>query len=308
MLRYIFFPFLIHAHTYAYLLSQLQECHDIFQVEKGFDTDKPLGQVKSRGIAVSESRIVITDQHLVKVFKRQRPNELLFKIVGPFDTPRGVAMDEDEDIYVADSNNNRIVKFHRDGQYLMQRGKDDAFGSTKVYLRQPFGLYIRDKSLYVCDSGNSWIQIFDLKLNLLYRLGGQHAFPCFLYQPVGIVYNPDDQKFYVVDTGKNVITIINIEENCYHVSRMQNMVLSDQQTEQEFHKMRGITVYNNHIIVTRVHRDSVVCLSVKGQMKGEQDIKYPTALTVHEGTVYVCSGSSAIDTIKCYQFEELCKK
>lgn len=265
--------------------------------------------MKSRGIAVSESRIIFTDQNLVKVCKRQEPNELLFKILGPFDTPRGVAMDEHEYIYVADSNNDRIVKFHRDGRYLMQRGKDDTFGSTKVRLRKPYGLHIKDKSLYVCDLGNSWIQIFDLKLNLLYRLGEQHALQGFLHQPAGIVYNPVDQNFYVVDTGKNVITIIHIEENCCYVSRIQNMVSSDQQTEQVFQRMRGITVYNNHIIVTQVDHDSVVCLSVTGQMKGEQDIKYPTALTVHEGTVYVCSCSTAVDTIKCYQFEELiCKK
>ena len=251
-------------------------------------------------------------RHLVKVFKRQKPNELLFKIVGPFDTLRGVAMDDDGCIYVADSENNRIVKFGHDGQYLMQRGKDDTFGSTYVNLRKPYGLYIREKSLYVCDCGNSWIQIFDLELNLLHRLGGQHADPCFLYEPVGIVFNPADQKFYVVDTGKNVITNISFEENCYHVSKLRNMVSSDQQTEQEFqefHKMRGITVYNNHIIVTQVDRDYVMCLTVEGQMKGKQDIEYPTDLTVHEGTVYVCSGSAKVDTIECYQFAELiCEK
>lgn len=297
--------------------SLLQERSKAFQVEGGSVTDKALECMKSRGIAVSGTRVVITDQempssdstrHVVKVFKRQKPTEMLFKIVGPFDTPRGVAMDEDEYIYVADSGNNRIVKFHCEGEYLMQRGKDDTFGNTLVDLRQPYGLHIQDKFLYVCDFGNSWIQIFDLNLNLLYRLGGQKADPRFLFEPVGIVYNPDDQKFYVVDTCNNVITIISIEENYSHVSVIQNMVLLDQQTEQKFHKMRGIAVCKNHIIVSQVAHNSVLCLNVEGEMKGQQDIEYPTDLTVYEDTVYVCSGSEEVDSVKCYPFEELCKK
>ena len=290
-------------------LFKLQKCTPPFKVEKGSATDKPLNCNQSKGIAVSESKVVITAEEkqmdgsilfLVKVFKRQMPNELLFKIFGAFKTPRGVALDQDECIYVADSGNNRIVKFEPNGKYLKLRGKDDAFGNEDVKLRQPYGLYIKDKSLYVCDSGNSWIQIFDLDLNLLCRLGGQHADPRFLFEPVGIVYNPADQKFYVVDTGRNVITKISIKEDCCEVSRIQRMVLSDQLTEEDFHKLRGITVCNDYLLVTQVDQHFVLCLTVEGKFISKRDIKYPTDLAVYNDTVYACSCSDEVDAIQVF--------
>lgn len=255
---------------------------------------------------MSESYIVITDEelqtnnatkYLVRVFNRLPPNELLFNIVGPFNTPRGVAIGEDGCIYIADSHNHRIVKFNKEGEYQDQRRQGDEFGSEKVALRKPHGLQIEGGLLYVCDSDNSWIQVFDLELNLRFRVGGQSAKPRFLYYPVGIVYNPAGKYFYVVDTGNNFITRISFEREFCFVSKIIT-------TERRLHKMRGIALCNGYIIVTQVTHDFIVCLTLDGEMKGEKDIKYPIDVAAYDETVYVCSGSDDVDTIQHFSLNE----
>ena len=41
---------------------------------------------------------------------------------GQFEFPMGIAMDSSDNIYVADSDNNRVEKFDRNGNYLTQWG------------------------------------------------------------------------------------------------------------------------------------------------------------------------------------------
>lgn len=287
----------------------MQNFKEKFKTEKGTTTDKPLQCDHPRGIAVSNNRIVISDQEehsqhtkfLVRVFNRESPKQILFTIVGKFQTIRGVAMDKDECIYVADCGHNRIVKFSSKGEYLNLREAGDTFGDDSVRLNGPYGVHIKDELLYVCDSGNSWIQIFDLDLNLRYRLGGQHAKPRFLFNPVDIVYNPADKHFYVVDKVNNKITkiCIDLHEKSCTVSTIPKLVKSGQQIE--FHKLRGITVFKNYILVTQVNYNFVLCLTAEGEFIREYNVEYPTDIAVHGETLYVCSHRN--DTIQCFTLD-----
>lgn len=258
---------------------------------------------------MSNNRIVVSDRevhfdhtkYLVRVFNRKSPNEILFTIVGSFEILRGVAMDKDECIYVADNGNNHIVKFSSKGEYLNLRRTKDTFGDERVQLNKPYGVHIEDELLYVCDSGNSWIQIFDLDLNLRYRLGGQHAEPRFLFSPVDIVYNPADKHFYVVDKVNDKITkiCIDLHKKSCTVSTIPKLVKSGQQIE--FHKLRGITVFKNYILVTQVNYDFILCLTTEGEFIREYSVKHPTDITVHGETLYVCSHKN--DTIQCFTLD-----
>ncbi|NIO49633.1 MAG: hypothetical protein GTN73_09405 [Candidatus Aminicenantes bacterium] len=78
---------------------------------------------------------------------------------GEFKFPGDVAVDEDGNIFVADSDNFRIQKFDSDGNYLAQWGSQGTgngqFG-TPTYIE-----YAPDGNLYVGDWGNNRVQIFD---------------------------------------------------------------------------------------------------------------------------------------------------
>ena len=81
-----------------------------------------------------------------------------------FDGPADVAQAENGDFFVADGHwNNRIVKFDKNGRYLMEWGKR---GSGPGEFNLPHTLVIdRRGRLFVGDRGNERIQIFDQEGN-----------------------------------------------------------------------------------------------------------------------------------------------
>lgn len=292
-----------------YLRNILQDSIPTFNIEEGAVADQPLECDRPRGIAMSIKKIVIIHRrfakncapyYVVRVFNRKSPKKILFTIVGTFETPKGVAMDKDECIYVADSGNNRIAKFTSEGKYVNSRGRKDKFGNIAVGFNEPCGLHIVDKWLYVCDSNNSRIQILDLDLNLLYRLGGQHAEPQFLHEPVDIVYNPADSHFYIVDLNRNEIKRIRIEKDfeTYYVSKISNLVDSGQKCE--FRKMCAITVFNDRILVTQ-STGYVLLLTREGELISKQHVEEPADITVNGKTLYVASHKE--NKIQCFALD-----
>lgn len=72
--------------------------------------------------------------------------------------PKGVAIDSQNNVYVAEAVMNRIQIFNMDGQFLMDFGEG---GDSPGSFMMPAGLTIFGDRLYVCDSRNSRIQVFE---------------------------------------------------------------------------------------------------------------------------------------------------
>lgn len=72
--------------------------------------------------------------------------------------PRGVTVDSEGRVYVADTGNKRIMVFNRDGQFLRQIGGP---GGLQGELDEPVGLdFGPDGLLYVADTWNQRVQVF----------------------------------------------------------------------------------------------------------------------------------------------------
>ena len=79
---------------------------------------------------------------------------------GQFLGPRGLAIDRNGDLLVADSSNNRIQKLSRDGRVLAVWGGSAGDGPRE--FRQPCGVAVSgDGSIYVADTWNHRIQKLD---------------------------------------------------------------------------------------------------------------------------------------------------
>ena len=78
---------------------------------------------------------------------------------GRFNSPRGIAINSNDEIYIVDSNNNRIQKFSNTGGFL------DKFGSAGTGDSQfdsPNGIAINSTGyIFVVDTANDRVQIFD---------------------------------------------------------------------------------------------------------------------------------------------------
>src|SRR5437868_12773438 len=56
--------------------------------------------------------------------RRRRPRSTLFPYTTLFRSPQGVAVDAADNVYVADTNNNRIQKFNSTGTFLTKWGSN----------------------------------------------------------------------------------------------------------------------------------------------------------------------------------------
>ncbi|MEZ4573037.1 MAG: NHL repeat-containing protein [Thermomicrobiales bacterium] len=90
---------------------------------------------------------------------------------GGLASPFFMAVDGNGDVWIADSGNNRIQKFSRDGQFLSGIG---WFGTDPGQFQLPLGLAIAaDGSIYVVDSHNHRVQQFSADGQFMRQFGAE---------------------------------------------------------------------------------------------------------------------------------------
>ncbi len=78
---------------------------------------------------------------------------------GQFTLPQGIATDSSNDVYVADTGNNRIQKFSATGGFITAWG---SAGTGNGQFTSPSGVAVDSSgNVYVADAGNNRIQKFD---------------------------------------------------------------------------------------------------------------------------------------------------
>jgi len=127
--------------------------------------------------------------------------------------PRGISIDTDGLVYVADSWNNRIQKFTKDGltkdgQFLSAWGSE---GSGDGQFNEPWGIAIdTDGFVYVADSWNSRIQKFSKYGEFVDKLGSRGTNPGQLGYPLGLCIS-EDGRIYGTDHYYNRIQVFKKE-------------------------------------------------------------------------------------------------
>jgi len=95
---------------------------------------------------------------------------------GQFNTPYGVAIDSAGNIFVADSNNNRIQKFNSSGPYISQFGTS---GAGDGQFNRPIGVaFDVSGNIYVANNGDNRVQKFNSSFThlLTFNLVGAFAY------------------------------------------------------------------------------------------------------------------------------------
>jgi DNA-binding beta-propeller fold protein YncE len=119
---------------------------------------------------------------------------------GQFEFPMGIAMDSSDNIYVADSDNNRVEKFDRNGNYLTQWG---SLGSDNGQLWNPVSVAVdSSNNVYVTDGGNKRVEKFTSNGTYLTQWGSLGGSNGQFEYPYGIAVDSAN-NVYVTDVPNN---------------------------------------------------------------------------------------------------------
>ncbi|MEA3407041.1 MAG: TIGR03663 family protein [Chloroflexota bacterium] len=135
---------------------------------------------------------------------------------GQLNRPKGIGVDEDGNVYVADTHNHRIQVFDGDGQFLRQWG---AEGNQSGQFKEPWGVTVGPEGdIYIADTWNHRIQVFDVRgqLKRVWGTFGEVKDPMgsgdLLYGPRDLVVDAEG-NLYVTDTGNKRVIKYDAEGN-----------------------------------------------------------------------------------------------
>jgi DNA-binding beta-propeller fold protein YncE len=120
---------------------------------------------------------------------------------------KGIAVDSSGNVWVADTENNRIEKFNSEGKYVFQLGKEGT--GTNGEFKSLKGIAIDSSgNVWVVDSGNNRVQKFNSEGKFVLQLGKEGTGNGEFKSPTGIALDSVGRPF-VADTGNNRIQKFN---------------------------------------------------------------------------------------------------
>ena len=112
---------------------------------------------------------------------------------GDFAKPTGLAVDQEGNLYVCDTLNDRIEVFDADGKFISTYGKN---GDGPGYFARPKGIAIDgDGHIWVADGMQDRVQVFNNQWQLLITFGGHGLLPGQFQGLVGITIDKNNRVF-----------------------------------------------------------------------------------------------------------------
>lgn len=126
-------------------------------------------------VDTQQDQVIVYDADTLKLLRRigtGGKNHFL-TTPGDFGAPQGVALDQDGNVYVTDTLNNRVEIFDADGNFMSEFGKH---GDGPGYLARPKGIAVDgDGHIWVADQMEDRLQVFNREGKLLTYIGSGHG-------------------------------------------------------------------------------------------------------------------------------------
>ena len=172
------------------------------------------------GVAINQrGEVVVTRGNRVSVFspcgEKLQSFGMCGSSPGQVRYPRGVAVDGEGNILVADSRNNRIQRFTSEGQFLATVG---TYGSGHLQFSCPTGIAFNasNNKVYVADTHNLRIQILDSDFTFSSTFGKSGSGKGQFNEPFGIACDSTG-KVYVADCSNHRIQVFTAEGKFLHM-------------------------------------------------------------------------------------------
>lgn len=201
-------------------------------------------------------------------------------VYSPLNKPQDLFIDKNDEIYIADTGNDRIVHLNKDGKL------ERILSVTDSPLKQPSGIFIADNGdIYIADTGNKRVIRLNNKGELLQEFSrpeSNYINDSFVYEPINM--SVDSRGFvYVVSRGTfQGIIQFNPEGEFYGfygtnvtevslMDRVRNIFYTEEQLKRQVRLLpspiRNIDIDENGYIytVSRDSKEQIKKLNIRGE-------------------------------------------
>ncbi len=212
---------------------------------------------------------------------------------GAFDYPRGIAIDSNGNIYVADEDRNNVQKFNSEGRFIFAI---EYYGEGESYFDEPLGVVVdSEDNVYVLDEDRRNVQKFNEEGDFLFSIEhDEEEDEDYFEGPDGIAIDRYD-NIYVVDDETDTLKKFDSEGN---------LVLefgSEGYGDRQFSYPRAVAVdLEGYIYIADSDRDDVQKFDPDGEFvlkfgsSGEEDgqLESPRGIAIdRKGNLYIADSS-----------------
>ena len=236
------------------------------------------------GVAVnSAGEVLVAECKKIAMFDKK--GKKLRDIKMPTDKS-GIAIDEDDNIYVTDRGRHCLVKLNKAGEVLKTVG---TRGSDHGEFNDPRGVAVIGDRVFVCDSDNHRLQVFTKeRLEFVKTIGSRGKGDEQFNTPIDITLD-ELGNMYVCDLGNNRVKLLN-KQGKFQLS-------FNKKANGQLSRPIGVCVVDQFVYVVEFGGDCVSVFSRDGQFvisfgkrgNKEGEFDYPFGICVDcDGFVYVC--------------------
>ena len=204
----------------------------------------------------------------------------------------GIATDGEGNVYVASGHGSiasahKMQKFNRYGQLVKSIGK---WGKSPGEFDYPRGVRYYNHQVYVCDSDNARVQVFDSNLNFVRLFGTDGDGPGQLKEPRDIDFDAQG-NIYVLDYDKRQVVVFS-EDGQYLRHFGQKGWSRGMLTHPQGLCVSGDHVYvtEHHVSVFRTSGEYVYSFGKIGETVDQPLNTFYGILVDQDGFVYICGG------------------
>jgi len=174
------------------LLVEALDGHQFQHVDLVVPEDVYIEEIPGVALSPNQERLYVFNRGHHPLLAFDRDGQLLDEIgEGLFETPHGLRVDVQGNIWTTDTGNHLVLKFSPEGEVLMVLGKRDTASAgwldrdyNHVFLNRPSDVaFDHEGNIYVADGGNFRVVVFSAEGDFIRTFGeqgneaGQFNFP-----------------------------------------------------------------------------------------------------------------------------------
>ena len=201
----------------------------------------------------------------------------------------GVAVDEDDSIYVADGNSHSVLKFSKEGKLVKVVGQR---GAQPGKFNIPTSVKIINDKLYICDKDNHRVQILNRDMEYVESFGRPGSGDGEFRKPYDLAQDKAG-NLYVCEWGNNHVQVLNCKgQFLYAISKTGT-------ASERLSCPCGVCVDDQFVYVCEYGNKCVSVFKTSGEfVTSFGQFSWPVGIALDDGFVHVSDNNSG----KVYTF------